>query len=353
MEQLWPTFELVDTSSGALTAAVNRALQDLLPLVGKSPANQKRRNGWLLRLWRAIQDDGAGYLALVEENWGELCGTPHVASRWADKILPLLRAAWTDWRPGAYVRGTDVCLSSLLAAGRYGEILSVLAIKQNHVWPWRRYGIRALLAQQRFDDALSYAEASRGLNIPNTGVDAECEAILLAAERRDQAYRRYSFNANRADIDAITFRRITTKYPEIDRQRVLTDLARWSGETGKWFTVAKNHAYYDMAVQFAETGHTDPRTLSRASQEFSKSNPRFAYDVGRLAVERILAGEGHQISAPDLLVTCDHFLAAASKLGAVVGAKRALKYVLARYPNAPALYRGIISHRIDDGVAVA
>jgi hypothetical protein len=352
MERLWPTFELIDTSNRALGTAVSRALGEIIPLVSNAPATPKKRNGWLGRLWRAIQDDDVGYLAPVEEQWGELCGNPRLASRWADKVLPILRPAWMDGRPGSYVKGTDLCLSSLLAAGRYRDLLDVLALKRNHVWPRRRYGIRALLAQTLYDDALVYAEASRGLNIPEAALDAECETILLAAGRREQAYRQYAFRANQTGIGVATFEGIARKYPEVERRRVLADLARWSGDAGKWFTVAKNEAYFDMAVEFAEAGRTDPRTLSRASQEFSKSNPRFAYDVGRLAIERILAGDGHQISAPDLLLTCDHFLAAARKLGVVAAAKRALGYVLARYPSAPALHRGIISRGIDDAVTV-
>jgi len=51
-----------------------------------------------------------------------------------------------------------------------------------------------------FDEALAYAEASRGLNIPDSAVDAECEAILLAAGRREEAYRQYSLTANQADL---------------------------------------------------------------------------------------------------------------------------------------------------------
>ena len=213
------------TSSGALGGAAAHALGELIPLIVRAPADQRKRNRWLKRLWRAVQLDGISYLALVEENWGELCGSADVASCWADKILPALRAAWSDWRPGAYVKGTDLCLSSLLTAGRYRELLDVLALKQHPVWPWRRYGIRALLAQTLFDEALVYAEASRGLNIPDAALDAECEAILLAAGRREEAYRQYALTANQADVGLVTFQRITRKYPEIDRRDILADLA--------------------------------------------------------------------------------------------------------------------------------
>jgi hypothetical protein len=109
-----------------------------------------------------------------------------VASRWADEILPLLRSVWSEELPGDYVSGTDLCLSSLLAAGRYHELLDVLGLEKHPIWPWRRYGIRTLRAQGLLDEALAYAEASRGLNIPNSAVDAECEEILLAGQGRSK-----------------------------------------------------------------------------------------------------------------------------------------------------------------------
>jgi len=351
LERLWPAFELVDTSSGALGGAVSRALGELIPLVVRAPADQRKRNRWLERLWRAIQDDGVSYLTPVEENWGELCSGADIAACWADKILPALRSAWGDWRPGAYVKGTDLCLSSLLAAGRYQELRDVLALKQHPVWPWPRYGIRALLAQRLFDEALAYAEASRGLNIPDSAVDAECEAILLAAGRREEAYRRYSLTANEVDVGVVTFQRITRKYPEVDRRSVLADLADWSGEPGKWFAAAKSGGYLDLALTFAEVGRTEPRTLSRASRDFLNSEPLFAFRVGRLAVERILASDGYEITALDLLGACDHFLAAASHLGVTAAAKQELSQIVAGHPDAPSLFRGVVSRRLDDAVA--
>ena len=350
MERLWPAFEFIDTSSGALGSAAAGALGELIPLVVRVSADQRKRNHWLGRLWRAIQADGMGYLALLEEDWGELSGGADVASCWADKILPALRAAWGDWRPGGYVKGTDLCLSSLLAAGRYQELLDVLALKEHPVWPWRRYGIRALLAQELFDEALVYAEGSRGLNIPNSAVDEECERVLLAAGRRDEAYRRYALTANQADAGLTTFQRVTAKYPEVDRRRVLADLAEWSGDPGKWFVAARNEGSLDMALDFAQNGRTEPRTLSLAARDLLHAEPLFAYRIGRLAVERILTGQGYEITAVDLLGACDHFLAAASHLGRAAEAKQELAQIVASYPGAPALFRGVVSRRLDDGV---
>jgi len=346
MERLWPAFEHIDTSSGALGGAVNWTLGELIPVIARAPADAKTRDRWLDRLWQAIQDDGVSYLWLVEQRWGELCASAEVASRWADEILPILRRVWSEERPGDFVSGTDLCLSSLLAAGRYQELLDVLALKERPIWPWRRYGIRALRAQGLLEEALAYAEASRGLNIPNSAVDAECEEILLAAGRRGEAYARYALTANQANTGLATFRQIAKKYPEIDPQRILTDLAEASGDPGRWFAAAKDAGHLDLALRFATTGRTDPKTLSRASRDFLESDPTFALRVGRLAVERILAGYGYEITALDLAGAVDHFLAAAEKLGVASDARIDLGRMLAAQPQAPSHFRAAIARKM-------
>lgn len=332
MERLWPAFEQIDTSSGALGGAVNWTLGELIPVIATAPADVKTRDRWLDRLQQAIQDDGVSYLWLVEERWGDLCASAEVASRWADEVLPLLRRVWSEARPSDFVSGTDFCLSSLLAAGRYQDLLDVLALKERPIWPWRRYGIRALRAQGMLDDALAYAEASRGLNIPNSAVDAECEEILLAAGRRAEAYERYALTVNQANTGLATFRQIVKKYPEVDPHRILTDLAEASGDPGRWFAAAKDAGQLDLALSFATTGRTDPKTLSRASRDFLESDPMFAFRVGRLAVERILAGYGYEVTSLDLAGAVDHFLAAAEKLGISTDIRNDLRWMIETHP---------------------
>ncbi|RLA48054.1 MAG: hypothetical protein DRQ97_05115, partial [Gammaproteobacteria bacterium] len=70
MEKLWPALEHIDTSSGALGAAVNKALDDLIPVIVKAPADRKIRDKWLERLWQAMVDDGVDYLSPVGDRWG-------------------------------------------------------------------------------------------------------------------------------------------------------------------------------------------------------------------------------------------------------------------------------------------
>jgi hypothetical protein len=166
MEKIWPAFQDVDTSSGALGGAVKWAQDELLPIAISGPAGRKTRDKWLDRLWQAIEGDGVDNVSLVGDRWGELCGSHEVASCWANRFLGVLRNAWSDPRLGNYVRGTSVRLSSLLAIGRYQELLEVLALLRFPFWPDRKFGVQALLSEGRLDEALAYAEASRGLNAP-------------------------------------------------------------------------------------------------------------------------------------------------------------------------------------------
>jgi len=162
--RIWPAFQDIDTSSGALGGAVYWAQEELLLVVIAAPVDQKTRDEWLDRLWQAIEEDGVNYLSPIKDRWGELCRSREVASHWADRLIGLLRTAWSDPRPGNYVRGTSVCLPSLLGAGRHRELLEVLALQRFPFWHDRKFGMQALLSEGRTDDALAYAEGSGGLN---------------------------------------------------------------------------------------------------------------------------------------------------------------------------------------------
>lgn len=322
MERLWPALECVDTSSGALGAAVGWTLSELLPIAIKAPADRKTRDQWLARLRKAIEEDGVDYLWPVQERWGELCGSPEMASHWADEFLSLVRTAWSDPRPGNYVREACMCLSSLLAAGRHQDLLDVLALAHFPFWPYRKFGVQAFLAEGRSNEALAYAEASRGLNQPNATIDATCERILLDAGRDTEAYEKYALTANQSSTGLATYRMIARKYPARDPMGILLDLAESSGEPGHWFAAAKGAGFLDLALQFAQTGQTDPRTLSRAARDFLEKDARFCLQVGRIAIQRMLEGYGHELTGVDVLDAHGRFMKAAEKLGVVEDARK-------------------------------
>ena len=333
MERIWPAFQAVDTSSGALGGAVYWAQEELLPIAVEAPADRKTRDKWLDRLWQAIEDDGVEYLSVVQDRWGELCRSREVASSWADRFLGLLRTAWSDPRPGNYVRGTSLCLSSLLAAGRHQELLEVLALQRFPFWHDRKFGMRALLADGRTEEALAYAEASRGLNQPDGAIDAACEKVLIDLGRVHEAYEKYALSANRSSTGLATFRTIVKKYPGCDPKKILLDLATSSGEPGRWFAAAKEAGFLDLALEFANAGRTDPRTLSRASRDFLKKDARFGFAVGRLAIQRILEGYGYELTGIDVLDAFDHFMAAAQVLGVASQARADALAMASKHPG--------------------
>jgi hypothetical protein len=126
LEKVSPALEHVDSSSGAIGTAVNHAIEELVSIIAKAPVDLGRRARWLERLWDAYAADAIPYIETLGECWGELCVTRELASIWADNLVDLLRANWSEHKSGSYFQGTPVCLSSLLAAGRYQELMDLL-----------------------------------------------------------------------------------------------------------------------------------------------------------------------------------------------------------------------------------
>ncbi len=66
-QRIWPVFEHIDTSSGALGTAVRRMLDELLPILIDAPADENTRAKWLELLREAIIDDGVDNLAPIAD----------------------------------------------------------------------------------------------------------------------------------------------------------------------------------------------------------------------------------------------------------------------------------------------
>jgi hypothetical protein len=65
LEKVSGALEHVDSSSGAIGTAVNRAIETLVPIVAQAPASDTLRDKWLERLWCAIEDDAMPYIELL------------------------------------------------------------------------------------------------------------------------------------------------------------------------------------------------------------------------------------------------------------------------------------------------
>lgn len=83
-ERLSPAIEQVDSCSGAIGTAVNRAIDQLVPIIAKAPVGEKERRDWLERLFEALQADQIPYIERLGDLWSELCASAKIASEQAD-----------------------------------------------------------------------------------------------------------------------------------------------------------------------------------------------------------------------------------------------------------------------------
>jgi hypothetical protein len=173
-----------------------------------------------------------------------------------------------------------------------------------------------------------------------------CERILLNAGRVDEAYERYALTANQANTGLATFRLIAKKYPQRDPRQILLDLAELSGDAGRWFAAAKDAGFLDLALQFAKSGQTEPRTLSRAARDRLPTDAVFCLRVGRLAIERVLDGFGYDLTGADVIEACDRFMAAAEKLGVTSDAKDDVARLAGKCPPQVAMFRDVLLRRL-------
>lgn len=160
LERISPALEHVDSSSGAIGSAVNRVIAELVPVVSGAPADARTRAAWLDRLFEAHAADQIPYIEQLAEYWGELCGSSALASEWADRLITITRLALSsDKSTRGYFHGTSACLSALFTAGRYEELIEL--VKNDVLWSYKRWAVRAMTAQGRRAEAVAYAERCR------------------------------------------------------------------------------------------------------------------------------------------------------------------------------------------------
>jgi hypothetical protein len=97
---------------------------------------------------------------------------------------------------------------------------------------------------------------------------------------------------------------------------VLLDLIEARGQRGKWFAAAKNAGFVDIALVCARDFTVEPATLVRAVRDFTVNEPKFAAEIGLLAVERLLDGSGYDPGVSLIQEAFGHLMGAASRIGA-------------------------------------
>jgi hypothetical protein len=323
LERLSPAVSGIDSSSGALGNATAGVVEKMVPLIAEAPVTRRLREKWLERLFDAIQDDDPPYIESLGEHWGALCADPALASHWADQLLPLVRHVMADRRNGtyAYSRSGTLCYSALFSAGRFDDLLVVLALDPKPYWHDQQWAAKALAARGDVDGAVKLMEGLRSRHAPDRALSAVAEQLLLDAGRVDEAYARYAIRATSANTNIATYRAIAKRYPSIEPSRILSDLiASTPGEEGKWFATAKTLKQYDLALALARRSPVDPKTLVRAARDHLESQPAFALDIALAALYWMARGEGYELTGADVAAASDYAAAAAAVLntGALV-----------------------------------
>ena len=318
LEKLSPAVREVDSSSGALGSAANRAVEALVPIIAAASVADAVRAKWLERLFEAIQEDDPPYIELLGDHWGELCVMPAVASRWADDLTPTLRRVLEERKRGTFgwFPGSGICYSALFKAGRHDELLALLELNPHPIWQDLVWGGRVLAARGCVDEAIAYVKARAGINTPQGALARFAEQALLRAERRAEAYRDYAVAANRAVSRLATYRAIAKKYPEIAPDRLLGDLiASTPGEEGKWFATARSLGRLDLAIALAWRSPCDPKTLTRAARAHLAAEPAFAAEAALAALHWMSRGYGYELTALDAREAHRHAVEAGRRIG--------------------------------------
>jgi tetratricopeptide (TPR) repeat protein len=321
----------VDGSSGAIGTAVNHAIEELVAIIVRALVGAKAREGWLERLWDAHANDEIPYIERLGDFWGALCVSPQTASAWADRLVPIVEMAWSpDPERRGFFHGTMACFSALLQAGRHEEIVALLEQDLFPWWIYRQWGVRALAARGRPDEAIRLAEASRGLNDSPVAIAAACEEVLLASGRVEEAYRRYALQATRGTSYLATYRALARKYPQKRPEELLRDLvATTPGDEGKWFATAKEVGLFDEAIQLANQTPCDPKTLTRAARDFAAARPEFAVEAGLAALHWLVEGYGYEITSADVWAAPPNTRKAAEKAGRAGEARDRIRTLVA------------------------
>jgi len=329
-QRIWPAFEHIDTSSGALGTAVRRTLDELLPILIDAQADENTRAKWLELLREAILDDGVDYLAPISDRFGEIAAFPALMNLHADRDLYLIQATWSDHVRYAHVPTATLTLSCLLEAGRFAELLDLLAIKKTHLWFDEKFGAEALLRQGREDGALAYAKALLADDHKPWGrrdIARFCEKILVRQGREEDAYRRFGLPTASGNTYLAIWRDLVKRYPDLDARMILEDLIATHGSKGKWFAAAKTARFLDIALDCAAQHDAAPATLIRAARDLKLKEPDFAAQVAVCAVRHLVQGRGYEPSPLDIDEAVEHLMVATGRIGASEWALQELRRI--------------------------
>jgi hypothetical protein len=215
-------------------------------------------------------------------------------------------------------------------------------------WPYRKYGVQALVAMGKKGAAIKYAKASCGLNDSQIAIDEACEGILLSSGLFEEAYQLYVLTVNRGGSNLATFRSIAKKYPMKDQHVILEDLIESTpGEEGKWFATAKSLGLLPLALKLAHQSPCEPKTLNRAARDYLDKNPKFALGVAIASLRWIVEGWGYEITSSDVYSAYDYAMKAAEILGITDQVKADIVKIVSADNSTGMFVRDILGPHLD------
>ena len=264
-----------------------------------------------------------------------MCGTPEIAQEWANALLPTLLMFWGQRTAGGYFKGSAAALASMLAAGRYKELLEVIDKAPYVWWLYRQFGVKALVALGRTEEAIQYAKASKGLNDSQASIDAACEEILLSQGKWKDAYEEYGLYTEWSGSYLQRFRNLVKQYPQVAKEKILEDLINTSidEDKGKWFATAKEVGDLELAMSLCSHHACDPKTLNRAARDYLESDPEFALGVSMASLKWISKGYGYELTGIDILQPVKTGFAAAQVLGRLDSVKAEMIEIAKKDPQ--------------------
>lgn len=316
IERMWKALQHVDSSSGSIGTAVDKGLDEAAAIFEKADLDPKTRQGYLERIWEAIQEEDIGYYDSLPDRWPQFCGDRETMARWADEFKEPTQSVLSDPTPGAYFRGTALCLSCLLALQRYDEIFEILAVERNLLFDTKRYGARALVQQGKLDEAIAYAKEGSSSVYSDPRIDAFCEQVLIDADQSERAYEEYGISSSERSTGLATFNAIKKKYPDIAPKRILEDLIAANPDNpGKYFAATRKAGFEDLALEIANSSRVDPKTLTRAAEQVMDTKPAIAARYAAIAYRLFQEGWGFDVTKLDIVRALETAREAAERSG--------------------------------------
>jgi hypothetical protein len=136
LQKLSPALSDIDSSSGALDAATAGVVETLAPLIAAAPVTRRVREKWLERLFNAVQEDNPPYIEIARRALGCPVRRPGVGLALGGPACSGASACHGRSQNGAhaYSRSDTLCFSALFHAGRFDELLAVLALDPKPHW---------------------------------------------------------------------------------------------------------------------------------------------------------------------------------------------------------------------------